>query len=204
MNTRSRLIAIVVFLLLTVGLVALLLLADLGGVDEEIAETVVAPGQLFPDTEGQAVISFRVVDNRTGEAFAASTDDGETWTVDEAPEGADTAPGVDNMRIFAAVSPLPTIQPTRVLSEIEALAPYGLEDARYPLTFRLTNGHEHTLYVGERAPASAAYYARLTDALGPAGEVYLIPAGALDPVLSFVEQPPVLIPTPEVEATGTP
>lgn len=204
-NNRSRLIVSAVFLVITAGLIALVVFGDLGGVDDEAAEAAVTetPEPLFPGAAGEPVVAFRVEDNETGQAFAASTEDGETWAIDEAPEGTDTALGADQTRILAAIAGLPTMQPIRVLSGVEAMASYGLESAPITLTFRLTNGDEHTITIGEKSPTGSGYYVSTTPNSSAATDVLLIPAATLDQVVAFLTLPPVLVPTPEADFTAT-
>lgn len=201
MKLQGRLIAGGIFLVLAVGLVVLLTQADLsGGGAEGDAEAFPTPlGPLFPEDAPESVIAIQVTDNETGAVFAASTEDGATWTVDEAPEDVDVSFGADGGRIMEAAFLLPGVSPARVLAEVETLAPYGLDSARYTVKFRVTGGGEHTLYVGSPNPTGSGFYVRLTERVGTAEEVYLIPAYMLEGVLSFVEDPPVLTPTPTPE-----
>ncbi len=197
MNTRGRLIAGAVLLALAAGLIVLVTQVDLRAPAEEGDEAIpTPPDALFPEDASDVVTAIRVTDNETGETFAASTEDGETWMIDEAPEGTDTTLGADQARLAGAVIALPGVRPSRILSEIEALAPYGLDRAQYTLTFRLAGGNEHTLYVGSLNPTGSGYYVRLTEDVGTAAEVYVIPAYTLDQALAFVDDPPVVRPTP--------
>lgn len=203
MKTRSRLIAGLVFLILAVGLVIVLTQVDFSSGDEEPTSTSpTAEGALFPDEQTEVVLGIRIEDHQSGTAFEATSEDGESWELVEAPPSADLALPIDNERISSALITLPGITPTRVLSDIEAMAPYGLEAPHYTLTYHLTNGDERTLTIGEQAPTSSAYYVRVEESGGLADSVYLIAGTTLDPVLGLLSEPPVIAPTPE--GTGTP
>jgi hypothetical protein len=196
MNTRSRIIAAAAFAVVAAGLVALLVFGDLGaGEDADVTPTA-GPDMLWPEDQAEVVVAFRLVDNRTGEAVEATSEDGMTWAIEELP---DDAPGdlpPDDDRINTALIGLPGLLPSRELSGIEAMAPYGLEDPRYTLTYRLTSGEERTLYIGEESPTATGIYVRLTDDISAGVTVYLIPPSALSPVIGFVDDPPLLYPTP--------
>lgn len=203
MKTRSRLIAGLVFLVLAVGLVVLLTQVDLSGGDEEPTSTFpTAVGALFPDEQTEVATRIRIEDHQSGTAFEATSEDGETWEIAEAPPSADLTQPVNDDRISSALIALPGITPSRVLNGIEAMAPYGLETPHYIVTYDLTDGAERTLIIGEQAPTSSAYYVRLEEGSGVLDSVYLIPETTLGPVIGLLSEPPVIAPTPE--GTGTP
>lgn len=203
MNTRTRLIAGLVLVVLTGALIAVILTADLGGLGEEAA-TPTAAAYLFPGVEDEAVVGFRVTRHETGEVVAASTEDGETWQIDEAPQGVNTSAGADAFRIRGSVAGLAALQPNRVLEDVSSLADYGLDEPIYTVELEMTDEQTHTLEIGDMAPTGAAYYARVAD--GDEDTVVLVPYFSLEAVLSFASVPPVLIPTLEatVEATEEP
>jgi hypothetical protein len=203
-NTRTRLIAGLALVVLTGALIAVLLTVDFGGGEEETAATPTAAAYLFPGVEEEeAVIGFRVTRHETGETVAASTEDGETWQIDEAPEGVDTSAGADAFRIRGSVAGLAALQPNRVLDDVGSLADYGLDEPAYTVELEMTDGQTHTLEVGDMTPTGGAYYARVAGS--DEDTVVLVSSFSLEAVLSFVSVPPVLIPTPEAtEATGEP
>ncbi len=205
MNRNQRLTATLIIGLIAVALVLVVILAL--NRDEEVdggegAETTdEAPGQLFPEAGfDESVTRVRVVDNESGVAITALLDpETLTWSIDGAPEGSDTGLGVDGDRIMQAVFSLPTLTPSRVLTEIESLGTYGLEEAAYRIEFTTTAGRSYTLDIGAANPGGAAYYVRIPDS----PDVYLIPVYNLDPVLGWLETPPFLQPTPDPNATPT-
>ncbi len=202
MNTRNRLIAGLVFALLAVSLivVALKVLGDEGTESEaELVPTSEAAEPLFPDAEGKVVNFVQVVDNQTGQTFAAGTEDGFNWTVEQAPEGFDTAWPVDSTTITSAVVYLADLTPQRILDGVEALAPYGLDNVRYTVNFRVMDGGEFTLYVGSPNPTNTAYYVRLTETDNPASDIYLVAAYYMDQVIEFLTSPPLIQPSPTPE-----
>jgi hypothetical protein len=197
-NLRSRWIGLTVFALLTAALVLVITQVDLGGEAEDDA-TPTPDLALFPGAESQVVIAIQVTNHETGQSLSASTEDGLTWAIDQAPEDADLSLPVDSIRISQAVIAIPGLTASRVLSAVEALAPYGLEDARYTVQARLSGGDEQTLYVGSANPTNSGYYVRVDEGT-VVGEVYIVSTFSLDSVLDLVDNPPLVAPTPE----GTP
>jgi hypothetical protein len=200
MKTRSRLIAAAAFAVVAAGLVALIVFGDLGASEDADVTPTAGPEMLWPEDQAEVVTAFRLVDNQTGEAVEATSEDGMTWSVEELPEGAPGDLPPDDNRISMAMFELPGLLPSRVLSGIEAMAPYGLEDPRYTLSYRLTSGEERTLYIGEESPTATGIYVRLTEDINAGATVYLIPPYALSPVIGFVDDPPLLYPTPTPDA----
>ncbi len=157
---------------------------------------------LFPEASmGEVVTFFRVTDHETGKTVAAELDDASgtatNWTITEAPQGSDTGLGVDADRILMDVWYLPTLTPTRVLSNVEALASYGLGDPRYTVEFATSGDHSYEIQVGGMNPGETAFYAQIPGS----DNVYLIPASYVQPVLDFVENPPFKTPTPDPNVT---
>lgn len=200
MKTRSRLIAAAAFAVVAAGLVALLVFGDLGSDEGDDATPTAGVEMLFPEDLLEAVLALRVVDHESGEVVEATSDDGQTWTLEELPADAPDDLPPDNDRINSALFGLPGILPRRVLSGIEAMAPYGLDDPRYTLTYRLTSGEERTLYIGEESPTATGYYVRLVEDVSAGAAVYVIPTATLSSVIGFVDDPPLLYPTPTPEA----
>lgn len=190
--------------LITMGILAAIAIAaflvvqfvELGGKeeDEEAEALPEQPEVLFPAAVVDVVESLYVTSNETGEVFSAALQDDASWTILEAVEGSDTGLGVDEERLLRAVYSLPTLTPTRVLSDIEVLATYGLINPAYTIRFTTSGGGEYTLDVGSPNPGETAYYVRLP---GDSSTVYLISKFSLDPIIEFVEQPPYLQPTEE-------
>jgi hypothetical protein len=215
-NLQRRLTVVGVILLLFVGVVLVLKFVDLGGGADEESTTDLAdmPDPLFPDDVFSTVTFVRLVDNQTGEVFQAtgSEDDSLAWTIDEMPEltptptseateeGAEEETGgeaeelvPDSTRILSAVGQLASITPTRTLSQVEALSTYGLgDDPHYTIEFTTNAGNDYTLYVGEQNPAGTSYYVGLPGQ----PEVHLVSAFSLSPLLEFLTDPPLTVPTP--------
>jgi hypothetical protein len=203
MQTRNRLISGLVLLGVAAALITTFILLGKREEEPEVDTTAEAETvDLFPDAVFGVVEAFSVTDNETGETFAASIDEGSAeWVIEEMPTEADPALVVDSNAITGSLFSLPSLQSSRVLSEIEALAPYGLDEAHYTITFRVTSGAEHTLYVGSMNPTGTGYYVRLSEDIDLTQEVYLVDTYSLDSVIGFLENPPMVEPTPEVEET---
>ncbi len=204
MNTRSRntLLAAVVFLALTGVLIGI---STSGKLQQEsganATPTEAPPDVLFPNAASHVAKAIVVTDNTTGDTFAAHTDTGDTWTIDTLPSGADASLPTDSSRIGGALISLPSVRPIRVLTQIEAISPYGLDNPKYTVTFTTDDNKAHLFYVGTLNPDGDAYYVRLTQDPTLTTEVYLVPNDVLDEVLNFVSDPPLVQPTPEVTPT---
>ncbi len=204
MNRNARLTGALVIVILALALVLVAIFIVQPADNDNAASTDEAealPGPLFPDIEFEEVVtSFRVTDNQTGATVAASVSgEGEeaVWSIDEAPEGTDTGLGVDEQSIRLNVAPLTTIRPNRVLSEIESLGIYGLEESRYTIEFTTSGGRTYQMDIGSQNPGGSAYYVRVPGST----EVYLIPVYSLDSLLRYVETPPFVQPTPDPNIT---
>lgn len=207
MQTRNRLIAGAIFLLLAAALIIISQRVDFGrGRETDTLPAGLEP--LFPEAQDQVAIAVRITDNEAGRTFAASSEDGETWVIEESPAEIDPALVVDNARLRRVLAGLPSLTPNRILSEIEALAPYGLDNVHYTVSFRVTSGGEYTFYVGSPNPTHTGYYARLTENVGLATEVYLLPSYTIDQLIDLLDNPPLVEPTstpePSPEPSATP
>lgn len=203
MSVRGRLVAGLVFLVLGMAVLVVVWRGLPGG--EEASEDGIptAVPVLFPDAADGVVTAIEVVDHTAGETFAAGTEDGEAWAITQAPAGADLTYGADSARLMGTLIGLPGVRPVRTLTGVDDLAEYGLGDPQYTITFTTApDGGEHTLFVGAKNPTGESYYTRLTDTLTSGEPVHLISSFTLDPVLAFLTEPPVLLPTPTPPAEG--
>jgi hypothetical protein len=204
MNRNARLTGALVITVIALALVLVAIFAIQPSDDETAEGTEEAedlPGPLYPDIEfDEVVTAFRVTDSETGQTVAASlSGEGEdaTWAIEEAREGTDTGLGVDQESIQFDVASLTTITPSRVLSEIESLGTYGLEESRYAIEFTTSGGRTYSMSVGSQNPGGSAYYVRIPDS----ESVYLIPTYSIDPLVGYLETPPFIQPTPDPNVT---
>lgn len=198
MSPMKRLVVALVFLVVALGIFLLVSKVDLSTVGGRGDETAVPtlPVSLFPVSPTDEVTRVQVKDNTTGSIFAAEKQEG-AWVILEAPEESDTGLGVDQERINNALVMVPSIQPSRTLSEIEALATYGLGDeARHTIILTIGN-QEYTLTVGSKNPGDLSYYVQL----GEVGDIYLVNTFNLDPVIEMLVNPPYIQPTPDPNVT---
>ena len=211
MNPNRRLTIALVFLALAVGLFLIVQFVDFGGSEEEPEDLLAEqPAPLFPGSEFSGVSYARIVDNESGTAFAVTLNEEEfTWEVEESPppaegeeEGETEVELVpDAPRIGSALMQLPSLRPSRVLNQVEALSVYGLgDDARYTIEFTTTEGESYTLYIGATNPAGTSYYVQIPGS----EEVYLVSRFALDELIGFLEVPPFTEPTPTPSPEPTP
>jgi len=195
MAPTKRLIVAAVFLILTAALILIVKYVPLGGQAEESATESVPP-LLFPDAADKKVVSIQVTDHETGGVFSAQLED-DVWTITQAKEGSDTGLGVNEGTIINQTYFLPLLRPSRVLDQIESLAPFGLDTAQYTVQFTLDDGSQYSFEVGSKNPDGSSYYVRLPG--DP--NVYLIGVYNLETLLGFVDEPPYVQPTPDLTAT---
>lgn len=204
-SMNKRLIALGVMGVIAIGLFLLVRLADLNvqqnaepTVDPFFGGDFAAQEPLFPEAELDVVTSIIVEDHTTGVVFKAELNDEGAWEITQAKEGTDTDLGVDEPRLSAALSGLPTLRPNSVLSEIEALAVYGLEEPTYSIWFTVSAGTTYVMDIGGTNPGESAYYATVG---GLTSKVYLLPKFTVDELIGFLENPPYIQPTEGGTAT---
>ncbi len=198
MAPAKRLTIALFFLLIATAIFVLITKVDLGKIvkKEEGTATATPQTSLFPASVAGELTRAQVKDNASGDIFATEKKDG-TWVILKAPKDSDTGLGVDQERINNALAMLPSLQPARTLSGIEALATYGLGDkAQYTITL-IISGKEYTLTVGSKNPGASDYYVQLPGV----SDVYLISTYYLDPVIELLTKPPYIQPTPDPNAT---
>lgn len=204
-SINKRLTVMGILALLAVAIVLVVQFVDLGKNEDETAEedasaSVEQIDPLFPEAAFDTATSIYVEDMETGDAFSAESDEEGAWTIVEAVEGSDTGLGVDEPRLSSALLALPTITPTRVLSDIETLAVYGLREPKYTIKFGTASGGEYSFFVGEANPGDTAYYVKL---FSSSTTVYLLSKYNIDALADFIENPPFIQPLDETDDSET-
>lgn len=196
MSPMKRLVIALVLLVLAVTMIVLVNKGVIGGESASKTPEPTTTAPLFSASVVEEVTKVQVKDNTTGSLVVAEKKDG-NWTILEAPKDSDTGLGVDQERISNALVSVPSLQPSRTLSGIEALATYGLGDkAQYMIA--LTIGDQpYTLTVGSKNPGAMDYYVQL----GEISDVYLVSTYYLDPVIELLTTPPYIQPTPDPNVT---
>jgi flagellar basal body-associated protein FliL len=203
MNRRAT----IVLLLIAVLLATFLVLTQTGtlklGEEVEKEETPPPIVPVFEAAEGAQVIAFNIIDNETGDQLAASLNaEDATWEVTEAPSEPEEGLVVDTVRLSFAVDSLSTLVSSREIDEMEDLnlEVFGLETARYTLTYYTVGGGEFSLDMGDQTPDGISYY---TQRQGD-DVVLLVSSGVLDAFVGFLAVPPYAEPTPIPEIVPTP
>ena len=120
------------------------------------------------------------------------------WTLIEAPEGTDPGLGVDSGRVQQAIFSLPTLTPTRQLNDIEgALSDFGLQPPTYVIDFQTDFGQTFTINVGSQTPTGGGYYVQVPGS----NTISIVNSTSIQPVVGFIENPPLVRPAEEGEAT---
>jgi hypothetical protein len=155
---------------------------------------------LLPDAQLEVVTVFKITDHVNDRVFSASTNKDGTWRITRAPKGVDTSLIADGGRISSAVTGLPALVPSRVLSGIEDLTTFGLGEGKRSYTLEMTIGNgNYTLWIGDQNPGETGYYTQLKDK----SDVYLIPTYALSSIIGLLDNPPLVTATPSLEMTPT-
>jgi hypothetical protein len=68
----------------------------------------------------------------------------------------------------------------------------GLNRPSYILTVELTSGSKNSVRIGDLTPTEIGYYASVDDS----DEVMIINRTGLDALLTLIENPPIVVPTP--------
>jgi hypothetical protein len=157
----------------------------------------ITPRPSFLNTFVGDIAQVQVVDATTGLRFVARRGDDGKWQIAEAPTSTNEQYGVDETRIENAVSILAAVTANRSISQIEALAQYGLDKPLYEITIT-DKGQDTTISVGAKNPDQTSYFTRKTGS----SEIYLISTYNLDSLIEFLTDPPYLRPTPGTPGTG--
>jgi hypothetical protein len=106
----------------------------------------------------------------------------------------------DSARVTGLVSRLASLTASRVLTEVNNLADYGLVTPALTATLTISDGSKVNLFAGDQTPDKSGYYA-LRDK-GP--DVYIIFSSTVEDLQRLISEPPVQpTPTPVVTATPT-
>lgn len=206
-QTNNRLIAMVVFLVLALGLVLLWRFV----IDKEDETTTLeatatpdpdAATELFPEAIFDVVSSVEIRDLQDSLIFRAELDPatletGATldpfaalptyeWLILESTTDSDL-PDIDHDRINTAVAALPGLLPSRKLSDIDSVADFGLgSDARYEISFTTLNSGPYSLTLGSQNVGGSAYYAQVPGD----SSIYLVNVYDVSPLIDLLTSPP--------------
>ena len=133
------------------------------------------------------------IEARDGAVVELARDTSNAWVLMEPIEAAANQGSVE-----AAASQITTMRILDTLTDIE-LDVVGLDDPEYELKVTFEDV-ERTVSIGVITPSESGYYV-----LDPNGDVVIVPASAVDSLLSLLTNPPYLeTPTPSPTATETP
>lgn len=197
MRNRSNL-AVLVSLALVAGIAYWLALNPAVGEEEATpSPPATQTGTLWPLSASE-ITSFEITDMTTGDAIRLERI--QTAVVEE-PQWIMTEPSdslADQVQAGAAVSGIANLIVSRVLTEIDGLAPYGVQSPLYTLIVTV-EGSETPLVarIGTTNPGDSAYYVQR------AGENYvsLVNKAGVDALIDLIATPPYQ-PTPTPNAPG--
>jgi hypothetical protein len=103
----------------------------------------------------------------------------------------------DSSKIESISTQLFSLQAQETLTQTLPLDVIGLVTPAYTITLTTTDGTNFSTYIGTETAIGSGYYARVD-----AGPVVILNKVALDDILNWIDQPP-LLPTATPEATST-
>lgn len=136
----------------------------------------------------------RIVADVGGQQTVAEKDAEGLWKLQPGGESA------DRLRIVGLVSRLSSLRATRRLSEPGSLADYGLLTPNQTVALRQSDGREHTVLFGAKAPAEAGTYAKV----GDDAAVYVVANAVAQDAERLVTEPPRESPSPSPLPTSAP
>jgi hypothetical protein len=203
---QQRLRMLIVLAAIAVVVIGLYIYLSSGNAFDQLAAQLEGEETPFPtpvvlleETAGDSVTAFTVTNNETGESLEAALQDG-VWVVVAAPEGTDTDLSVDTFRLENAAGTLLSTTSITTLEDVTGLAQYGLESPAYTIEFETALAREQTLFVGDLNPGGMMYYVQVPDD----DRVFMVNQFSLNSVTGLVDEPPFVIPTPDLEAGITP
>lgn len=199
MNRRGTIILLLVVVLLAAWLALTRSgVLTIGGEEEEEEESPFSTLSLFEEAQLDTVVGFSIIHNDTAQQFAAEF--GElSWEVSESVSEMEEGLVVDVPRLDAAARSLTTLTSTRQISSLENLSGFGLEAARYTVTFRTLGGQEFTFNIGDETPPGTHYYVQLENEQ----TIHLVGTSSLDTFIDFLDDAPFAEPTPTPEPLPT-
>jgi len=107
----------------------------------------------------------------------------------------------DEGRVNSVVASLVDLRSSRIITEAEGLATYGLESPKARVRLGLTGGKSETLLIGDKTPQGSAYYIQRQGS----PTIYTAWASLFDDLKGFVATPPYKpTPTPQPSPLETP
>lgn len=182
-----------IFLFIFLALLALLMW--LPRFQDKLVQPTVTPTvseKLF-DFLPSDVASVRVV-SAQGLAFDVQRDSDSLWLI----TGVESM--VDSTAIEGAVNQAVNATISAVLEDASDLEQYGLAyPPAYTVTFTMQDGTQHIIVLGDVTPTERGYYVQLAN-----DSLVVLSKSNLDTLLGFLEELPIVTPTPEIIETVTP
>jgi hypothetical protein len=143
---------------------------------------------------GEQIVALEVEDLAAGDRLQMRLGDDGAWQVVE-PEGG----SLTEDEIQTALQWLASPQPRAVLSEIEDLSMFGLEEPQARITLSLADGTTRRLDIGRVTPTGTTTYVRLPDR----AQVQVVTKYGLQQVLDLIQASIPDTPTPTATETAT-
>ncbi len=117
------------------------------------------------------------------------------WAIEQPVQKDADSPAIDS-----AVGQLARLQASRVLTDVNDLAPFGLVTATLEARLIMSDTTPYALTVGNKTPNGSDYYAVYT---GDKSKVFIVNGTAINNLVAWLDKPPVE-PTPIPTSTPAP
>ena len=191
---RNTWITLAVFIVL--GGAALYVRANPPEPDDVPAFTPQPTQALFLDVVPAQVVALSVTDVQNDESIRMEIDEQGAWHILEPETPFELTNGV---QIVTAVSQLGNMRVLTAFETVPALGQIGLDTPNFIISLTLEDGKALDIIVGATTPTGTGYYLR-----SGSDDPVAVGNGPVNSLLDLLSMPPILEPTPEVEATQSP
>jgi hypothetical protein len=189
MDRRTTLILVAVFAALLLYVVLVQRPADEAAANATPTPAAAADpsGPVWEGVTADQIVNVQIADPAAGKtvAFGRNTP-AESWAI-TAPE----PQPADQLQAATDAAALVNLQFSKVLTSATDLAAFGVLSPTFTVEVKLADGRLLKLAVGDKTFTGSDYYARRDGETS----VLIVSGFGLDPVLRFIDEPPVLKPT---------
>ena len=162
--------------------------------DNSATQTPTSTPQMAFNLNGAQVNEITISDSSGNSLDLVRDETSAQWTIPDVPKDQ-----VDASKIGNASTQLFGAEVQETITHTLPLDSISLAPPAFSITMTLSNGTELRTEVGAQTPIGSGYYVRVNS-----GQVIIVGKTALDEIIKFLSEPPLLpTPTPVVAPTGT-
>ncbi|KAA3647227.1 MAG: DUF4340 domain-containing protein [Chloroflexi bacterium] len=192
---RNTWIALAVFIVL--GGVALYVRANPPAPDDDTPAFTPQPTLAsFLGIAPADVVAIRILKLQTNESTSMERDDPGGWQILDPETPVELT---NTTQIETAVAQVSNMRVLTAFETVPALGQIGLDTPDYIISLTLEDGEELEILVGATTPTGTGYYLQ-----AGSDDPVAVGNGPVDSLLNLLHMPPILEPTPELEATQSP